>query len=156
MSFLTELIFLSLVGAGDTLPPPLPPPPPDFCVNPPVEEIIDFKELMAIAPGCADFPDYQQQRNCTQDTLAAIRQEVFRWPAPDWCGEGMAVVQFAIDENGVLGEGKIIRSLGEQADEVCREIFERIERDLPIWTPAVQGTRNVAITYNLPIKFKLE
>lgn len=159
MSLIASLL-LCCSPLADTLP-PLPAPPalplPEEAKKDKYDGMfIDFIRHQPIAPGCETHSDYDTRLKCTRDTVRRFVQDNFYWPAPDWCGEGTAVVTFSIGEDGRLTGERIARSLGLPADKVCRSIMEKLEREMPVWTPATYGGKVVAVQYNLPIRFRLE
>jgi protein TonB len=152
-SLLAELMLVAIPSVGDTIPPPPPPPPPH------VEEVScgSYREQMPIAPGCETEADYSDQYKCTQETMVAFIKDNLRWPSPEWCGQGTAVISFTIEKDGRVSSPFIARSIsGLGVDEECRRMLELIEQKFPTWTPGKQAGRAVAVRYNLPLKFKLE
>ena len=147
-----ELLLVLSPAAGDTLPPPPPVPPPIECWD----GIYRLTDIMPVAPGCETHPEYDEQQRCTRDTLKAFVQSNLRWPAPDWCGQGTAVVQFVIGSDGRVRDEQIIRSLGRLPDRSVLKIMERMKEDMPVWTPGRQGERAVPVMYNLPVRFELK
>ena len=147
---LAELMMVLSPFTGDSLPPPpFPPPEKEMMFYSPRRE-------MPIAPGCRELPDYQTRKACTDSTLITFVKDNFYWPNPEWCGEGTAVVQFTIDETGRLSAERIVRSLGDPADRVCRTILERMERDLQGWAPGTIADKPINILYSMPIRFRLQ
>jgi protein TonB len=65
--------------------------------------------------------------------------------------EGTVIVEFVVEENGSIGQLKILRSVGLGCDEAALAVFD----DMPQWRPAVQGGRAIAVRYITPVKFSL-
>ena len=66
--------------------------------------------------------------------------------------EGVVIAQFVIDKAGKVSNIKIIKSLSKNCD---KEVI-RVLNLMPKWIPARESGRNVATTYALPVRFKLE
>ena len=66
--------------------------------------------------------------------------------------EGRVIVQFIIDENGQVGDVKVVRSVNEELDAEA----VRVVKSMPKFTPGRQDGKDVAVWYTLPISFKLQ
>ncbi len=66
--------------------------------------------------------------------------------------DGMAVCNFITNEFGEISDLKIVRSI---SDDIDQEVF-KIVHEMPRWNPAIQYGLPVCISYNLPVRFKLE
>lgn len=65
---------------------------------------------------------------------------------------GRVLVQFVIDEDGEIGEAKVVRSVSKELDAEAL----RVVKLLPKFIPARNAGKNVAVHYTLPISFKLQ
>lgn len=65
--------------------------------------------------------------------------------------EGIVVVGFVIDKDGIVRNPKIIKSLYFSCDEEALRVLKLI----PVWIPAKNNNRNVSFNFKLPIEFKL-
>jgi TonB family protein len=65
--------------------------------------------------------------------------------------EGRVVVRFVIDSNGSAVNPTIERSL----DPACDREAIRVIKDMPKWTPGMNGGQAVSVYFTLPIAFKL-
>lgn len=65
--------------------------------------------------------------------------------------EGTVYVGFIIDENGKLGDIKVLRGIGNGCDEEAI----RIVKLMPVWKPGRQAGKAVKVQYTLPVRFKL-
>lgn len=65
--------------------------------------------------------------------------------------EGKVIVSFVIDKQGLVQNAKIIKSMREDFDEEAL----RVVRAMPKWRPGTQKGKRVAVSFNLPIAFKL-
>ena len=66
--------------------------------------------------------------------------------------QGRVIAQFVIDENGEIGEIKVLRSVDEEVDAEA----VRVIKSLPKFIPGRQDGKAVAVWYTLPITFKLQ
>ena len=66
--------------------------------------------------------------------------------------QGRVIAQFVIDENGEIGEIKVLRSVDEELDAEA----VRVIKSLPKFIPGRQDGKAVAVWYTLPISFKLQ
>ncbi|NQX98007.1 MAG: TonB family protein [Flavobacteriales bacterium] len=65
--------------------------------------------------------------------------------------QGKVYVNFVVGKNGVLRDVKIIRGIHKSLDDEAL----RVIRIMPKWEPGIQRGKKVAVSYNLPISFKL-
>lgn len=66
--------------------------------------------------------------------------------------EGLVVVRFVVNKDGVVSDAEILRSL----DPSCDKEAQRVVRSMPKWVPGKQNGRNVAVYYTLPVRFQLQ
>ncbi|MEX0681182.1 MAG: energy transducer TonB [Balneolales bacterium] len=64
--------------------------------------------------------------------------------------EGRVIVQFIIDENGLVQDPVVIRGIGGGCDEAAVEAVRQL-----VFTPGRQRGRPVRVRYSLPITFRL-
>ena len=64
---------------------------------------------------------------------------------------GRVIVQFVVEENGEIGEVKVLRSIDEELDAEA----VRVVKSLPKFIPGRQDGKAVAVWYTLPISFKI-
>ncbi|MEM9931079.1 MAG: energy transducer TonB, partial [Bacteroidota bacterium] len=151
------MLLLLLLGTGmsfgqaaDTLPPP-----PE-----PEEEMLfgQIQEYQPLIGKCVElYDEYYQQLKCTQDTLIKHLYANLKWPGPDVCIEGMAVVSFSVEEDGTVTEYKLWRDPGQgTGEEALRAVKAMVEATAP-WVPGTQGpeSKPVTVQFNLPVTFKL-
>ncbi len=102
-------------------------------------------------PGCEDLPKAERNK-CAEEKLNEFIYDNLRWPSPDFCGEGMVVIQFTVEKDGKITDPKIVRDIGGGAGE---EVL-RVVRLMPEWVPGKQRGRPVRVQFNLPVQFKLD
>lgn len=66
--------------------------------------------------------------------------------------QGRVVVQFVVDENGDIGEVKVVRSIDEELDAEA----VRVIKSLPKFIPGRENGEAVSVWYTLPVSFKLQ
>ncbi|MBK0377972.1 M56 family metallopeptidase [Mucilaginibacter segetis] len=65
--------------------------------------------------------------------------------------EGRVIATFVIQKDGSIRDIKIVRGIGDGADEEA----VRVLKGMPKWNPGVQNGRAVAVQYSVPISFAL-
>lgn len=66
--------------------------------------------------------------------------------------EGLVVVRFVVNKDGVVSDAEVLRSL----DPSCDKEAIRVVKSMPKWVPGKQNGRNVAVYYTLPVRFQLQ
>ncbi len=66
--------------------------------------------------------------------------------------EGRVILQFVVNEDGVVSDIQVMRGIGGGCDEEA----VRVLKAMPPWKPGKQNGKAVKVRYNLPISFKLE
>ncbi len=72
--------------------------------------------------------------------------------AKDAGNEGRVIVEFIVNEDGTIGETKVVKAL---EDESLNEEALRVVSEMPAWEPGKQNGENVKVAFTLPIQFKL-
>jgi TonB family protein len=114
--------------------------------------INDLDETPVMA-GCEDKTG-DERKNCSD---AKLMQAIFgniKYPAEarEKGVEGMVVVKFVIEEDGSVTSPEIIKSVGSGCDE---EVL-RVIGEMPKWVPGKKDGKPVAVSFSLPVKFKLD
>lgn len=66
--------------------------------------------------------------------------------------EGTVFVSFMVDENGKIGNIKLLRGVHPDLDSICLKLI----KEMPDWIPAMNGGKSIKYNYNLPLKFSCE
>lgn len=69
--------------------------------------------------------------------------------------EGMAVIQFVVDENGNIKDPKVVRDVAGGCGLEAMRVVELMS-DQVTWIPGKQRGKAVQVYFNLPVRFKLE
>ncbi len=67
--------------------------------------------------------------------------------------QGTVFVSFVVDRNGALNN---VRTVGAKKGGGLEEEAIRVVKAMPGWTPGRQDEKNVAVAFNLPIRFTLQ
>jgi protein TonB len=134
-------------------PPPPPPPPPP----PKRKEIFKVVEDMPRFPGCEDISNKAEREQCAQKKMLEFIYKNIKYPpiARENGIEGMAVIQFVVDENGQIKDPKIIRDVAGGCGTEAMRVVELMS-DQVTWVPGKQRGKAVQVYFNLPVRFKLE
>ena len=65
--------------------------------------------------------------------------------------EGRVFVEFYIEKDGSVTDGKVLKGIGYGCDEEALRVVE----SMPKWQPGMQRGKAVRVRYTLPINFKL-
>ena len=119
-----------------------PPPPPVVEEEKPKEEaVFKFVEQMP------EFPDGQA-------AMMKYIQSNMKYPAiaKENGIEGTVIVSFEVSKSGDIQKVQVARGIGGGCDEEA----VRVVRSMPNWKPGKHNGQAVKVSFNLPIKFKLE
>jgi len=116
-----------------------------------------YKEVdeMPRFPGCEDKGlEGEAYKECHQLEMLKFIYTNIKYPkdAREAGIEGVVVVNFVIDENGIVTDPIIKREIGGGCEEAVLEVVGL----MPTWIPGIKDGKNVATEFNLPVKFKLE
>ncbi len=136
------------------LPPPPPPPPPVLEEDVESDEIFTIVQDMPQFPGCEGITDKMERKKCAEKLMLRHIYSNLKYPAiaRESAIEGMAVVNFTIEKDGSIANAKVLRDPG---GGLGKEAIRMVE-SMPKWTPGQQRNQPVAVSYNLPIRFKLD
>ncbi len=112
-----------------------------------VEEMPRFK-------GCEEVADKIERERCAQEKLLKFIYTNIKYPeAARKAGiEGTVIVRFVIDKTGKVTSPELLRDVGAG----CGEEALRVVSSMPDWIPGKQRGKNVAVYFNLPIKYRLD
>lgn len=106
----------------------------------------------------AQFQTYAEQHSCTTEAIMKMVYENVRWPGPDVCVDGIAVISFIVEKDGSLNDFTIRRDPGQGTGEEALRVVKLMAEATGPWVPGAWGIdrKPVRIQYNVPVKFWLE
>ncbi|MFT4567535.1 MAG: protein TonB [Saprospiraceae bacterium] len=133
----------------EVAPPPPPPPPPPPA--PDVEEIFKVVEQMPLFGGCTD-------KACSDKKLIQFLYKSLKYPAiaRENGVEGRVYIQFVVERDGKVTDGKIVRDIGAGCGEAALKVVNSMNDLAQAWKPGKQRGQSVRVLYTLPVTFKLE
>lgn len=117
-------------------------------------EVFKVVEEMPRFPGCeVKAISGQELKECAQKEMLTFIYTNVKYPkAAQKAGiEGTVVTRFVIDKTGKITKPEITRSIGGGCDEEVLRVISM----MPTWIPGQQKGKNVAVQFNLPVKFKM-
>lgn len=121
----------------------------------PEREVFKVVEKMPIFSGCENIEGTNEEiSKCSTGKMLEFVYKTLRYPAlaRENGIEGMVVVQYIIDKEGMVRDAKIVTDIGQGCGEAALDVVNQ----MPAWTPGMQRGKPVDVQYTLPIKFKLE
>lgn len=116
-------------------------------------------EEMPRFPGC-DSPEMAvaEKQSCAERKMLEFIYRNVRYPelARQNGIEGVVVISFVVERNGVLTNVQIARDIGGGCGEESKRVVELMNTLPERWTPGKVGGEAVRVHFNLPVKFKLE
>ena len=115
------------------------------------QEVFKVVDQMPMFPGAGCAPG---DKTCAERALLEFIYMNVKYPkaAKDAGVQGTAVVNFVIGTDGEILEPKVVRN---PHPDIEAEVL-RIISLMPAWIPGQQNGRPVQVSFNLPIKFKLD
>lgn len=139
-----------------------PPAPETFAleVAPDSREIFKIVDKMPLFPGidCGEIKKYSKRKECADKAMLNYIYNHVKYPkkARESNVEGMAVVSFVIEKNGVITNIKILRDPGAGLGEAAAKTVRIMKADNTRFEPGLLKGKPVRVQYNLPVRFKLE
>lgn len=115
------------------------------------------RERMPQLRSCDSLDGYGERNQCTTETILRMLREHLRWPAGS-CAEGMVVVSFSVEADGILHDFRVTRGIVPAFDEEALRVVKLLAELTEPWHPATHGRERkpTRMLYHLPVKFKLE
>lgn len=103
---------------------------------------------------CNGINEYEESKKCAEKEMLQFIYKHVKYPAiaRENGIQGMTVVRFVVSETGEVQQAEIMKDLAGG----CGKEALRVVKKMPKWKPGRHGGRNVAVYFNLPIKFQLE
>lgn len=130
-------------------------------VQPKVIDVLLFAEQMPRFPSTCEKNaklTNKEKQTCSDKALMEFIYANIRYPqaARDYYIEGIVFVNFVVSSDGSIRNIEIIKSPSEILSQEARRVLQLMNDKNMRWTPGMQGGQNVAVKFNLPIKFKLQ
>lgn len=146
------------VIAPEPMPVPDAPAPPVLVPIPVVEKapILRFAEKMPLfsSSKCNGLDSYEENKTCAEKEMLQFIYKYVKYPtiARENGIQGTTVIRFVVSKTGEVQQAEILKDVAGG----CGKEALRVVNKMPKWKPGRQGGRNVAVYFNLPIKFQLE
>lgn len=121
----------------------------------PVEEM---PEVFPYLASC-EHPDAEEQKKCSNQELLQLVYGEVKYPksAKEAGAEGMAVIDFVVKEDGSIGDMELLKSTENDAlDAEALRVIQVLKAKGNIWKPGQKDGKEVAVSYKLPLRFKLQ
>lgn len=123
-------------------------------------EVFKVVEQMPIFPGvdCGEIRKYPKRRACSERAMLEYIYSHIRYPqkARDKGAQGLAVVSFVVEKNGVLTNIKVFRDPGYGIGEAAAKVIRYMKADNIRFEPGLQKGKPARVQFLLPVKFKLK
>lgn len=123
-------------------------------------EIFKVVEQMPIFPGvnCGEIRKFHERKACGDQAMLNYIYTHIRYPkkARDRGVQGIAVVSFVIEQNGVITNIKVVRDPGFGTGEASAKVVRYMKADNIRFEPGLQKGKPVRTQFLLPVKFKLK
>ncbi len=152
---LTTTFICSRQGSAQA--PPTVPERPELEERKPTEMYGLIREEMPLFPGCDDGVKYAAHKKCSDSLLLDFIYGNLRYPYQAWQDsvEGMAVVSFAVENDGTIADVKAVRDLGAGTGAETVRLVNLMRKQFPKWVPGTQMGKPVRVKFNLPVRFKM-
>ncbi len=146
LTLLTGLKTMAQEGDPDIRLVPMPPDEPAVIDTTPWPEVPDSNQVLIVVEEMPSFPG-------GMPALSAYVSEHLKYPekAKELRVEGLVLLQFVVEKDGLVSNAEVIRGIGYGCDEEAL----RVIRAMPAWKPGQQSGKPVRVRYNLPMRFKL-
>ena len=123
-------------------------------------ELFKVVDNMPLFPGCDELENgpYHEMKRCADQRMLEYIYGNVEYPqeAQEAKVEGMTVIQFIVEKDGTLSNAHILRNPGAGTGEEALRVVNKMNADGLRWRAGVQDGQPVRVTFNLPIKFKLQ
>ncbi len=112
-----------------------------------LEELVKTEEIFSVVEEMPEFPGGDKKM------LEYIYSNLYYPPLAKENGiEGLCVVSFVVEADGSISDIELKRDIGQG----CGSAAKYTVQSMPKWKPGKQRGKPVAVTYNLPIRFKID
>jgi TonB family protein len=122
-------------------------------------EVLKVADEMPRFPGCEELYDsVADRKKCADERLLQVIYRNIQYPlaARDSNIQGTVVVTFVVEKDGTVSNAKIAKNIGGGCGEEALRIINSMNEAGVRWIPGKNKGQPVAVSLNLPVKFKLE
>lgn len=121
------------------------------------DRVYQVVQEMPRFPGCENEPK-DMREGCAHTKMLEFVYENLEYPpvAKENQIEGTVIIQFLIDENGLISQPKILKNIRGDCGEEAVRIVNLMNNMDEKWTPGKQGGKLVKVKYHIPIRFRLD
>ncbi len=118
----------------------------------------NLPDVLPVYPGCENAREQTDQQACSTRKLLEFIYKEITYPelARTHGVEGLAAVQFEIDQKGEIGQIYIVRDLGATIGDTIKAVFDKLKAEGIKFSPAQNGGKPVPVQYTIPVKFLIE
>ena len=122
------------------------------------KEPLQYAEELPRFPGCEHITDVQERSVCATEKLYQFISYNIKYPKEDRDNniEGHVIVQFVIGADGSISSFNVLRAPSEGLKQEALRVMNAMAAMPDNWIPARNEGKAVAMTFTLPIKFKLQ
>jgi TonB family protein len=123
------------------------------------KKALTVAEEMPRFPGCEQAGGTMKEKeDCAKQKMLEYIYRNIKYPASarDAGVEGMVIIQFTIDKNGLVQNAEIVRDLGEGCGAEALRVVNQMNKVAGAWTPGKQDNKKVDVLWTLPVKYKLQ
>lgn len=121
--------------------------------------IVMFAEDNPRFPGCENLSiSKKEKEKCAERKMLEFIYDHLRYPdiAKDNNIEGRVILQFIVNQYGVVENIEVVRGIGFGCDEAAKRVVNKMNELPTNWTPGRQMGRTVKVKFTLPITFQLK
>ncbi|MEM8907730.1 MAG: TonB family protein [Bacteroidota bacterium] len=120
-------------------------------------KIFRVVDQMPRFPGCEELETEEEKKICAEKQLLAFFYQSLVYPeaAKAEKVEGTVVVNFVVEKDGQVSNGKVLKDIGKGCGEETLRVVELMNTMENRWTPGKRKGEPVRVEFNLPIRFKL-
>ncbi len=112
-------------------------------------------DIMPCFIECGDNLSKEERLNCCDEKLRNYMLNHLKYPAEAKRAnvQGSVIVRFTVDTDGSVVDTELVENIGKG----CGTEVLRVMHRMPKWeTPGMQNNENVAVQFDMPIKFSLD
>ena len=109
-------------------------------------------------PDCEQIADPKERKFCSDKKMLEYIYKNILYPveARENGAQGTAVIAFVIEKDGSMTSLRIFRDPGYSIGEAALSAVQQLQSSGIGWKPGKKAGVPVRVTFNLPLRFKLE